>query len=456
ASRGGQWRRVYEGQAHVIVGARSAVFAPAPRLGVIVIDEEHETSFKQDSTPRYHARDVAVMRARLEEIPILLGSATPSLESWHNVQRGAYTLLSLPQRVLDLPLPPVHLVDMRYQVRKGRPPILGEALLQAMRDSLKREEQIILLLNRRGFATHVHCPSCGHVENCKFCDLALTFHRSRDVLLCHTCGYEQPPVQACAQCGQGAIRYQGLGTEKLEVEVRERFPGAIVERMDSDTTRRSGSHTRLLTAFRKGEIQILLGTQMIAKGLDFPNVTLVGVINADLALHVPDFRSTERTFQLLSQVAGRAGRGPSGGRVLVQTFSPDHPCVSHVVTHDYRGFIEGELRHRQEHGYPPFHRMARIILRGREEEPLRVFSQQVADAFAAGLQHFPEPEAASLRLLGPAEAPIYRIKGYYRHHFQIHAPGPGLLHRLLRAVLPTLPRPAGIELALDIDPYNML
>ncbi|MBY0230540.1 MAG: primosomal protein N', partial [Gemmataceae bacterium] len=301
AERGVQWRRAFQGKAHVVVGARSAVFAPVKSLGLIVVDEEHETSFKQDATPRYHGRDVAVMRARIEDCPIVLGSATPSLESWHNAQRGTYHLLTMPQRVESRPLPPVRLIDLRHQpARRGRPGALSEPLIEAMKKAIGDGGQVMLLLNRRGFATHVHCPSCGHVETCRFCDLAMTYHKGRDLMVCHYCAYEQEPALNCPACGQSAIRYQGLGTEKLEAEIQERFPALVVRRMDSDTMKKPGSHARTLSAFRKGEIHILMGTQMIAKGLDFPNVTLVGVVNADMSLHIPDFRSAERTFQLLS------------------------------------------------------------------------------------------------------------------------------------------------------------
>ncbi|MFO0876157.1 MAG: primosomal protein N' [Gemmataceae bacterium] len=456
AERGSHWRRVFQGKVQVVVGARSAIFAPTRKLGLIVIDEEHETSFKQDTTPRYHGRDVGVMRARLENIPILLGSATPALESWHNAQRGAYTLLSLPQRVLDRPLPPVHLIDLRHQpVRRGRPSALSDALVYQMREALQRGGQVILLLNRRGFATHVHCPSCGHVEACRFCDLALTYHKQRDLMLCHYCGYEQEPLQNCPQCGKSAVRYHGLGTEKLETEIQERFPDRVVRRMDSDTMRKPGSHARTLAAFRRGEVHILLGTQMIAKGLDFPNVTLVGVINADVALNIPDFRSAERTFQLLAQVAGRAGRGPSGGRVLVQTFNPEHPCIACAARHDFLGFVAGEMKHRQEYQYPPYQRLARILIRAREQQPGAEFAERMATAFQQGLDALRQQGPAEVRLLGPAEAPVFRLKGHYRYHFQIQSAGPGILHRLLRAVLPTLQPPAHVEIALDVDPFNM-
>jgi primosomal protein N' (replication factor Y) len=457
ADRGAHWRQVFQGKVQVVVGARSAVFAPTRKLGLIVIDEEHETSFKQDTTPRYHGRDVAVMRARLENVPILLGSATPSLESWHNAQRGQYTLLNLPQRVLDRPLPPVDLIDLRHEPpRRGRPSALSDPLVHAMQLALSKGGQVILLLNRRGFATHVHCPSCGHVETCRFCDLAMTYHKLKDTMLCHYCGYEQEPQQNCPQCGQSAVRYMGLGTEKLEVEIQERFPGYTTRRMDSDTMRRPGSHARTLNAFRRGEIHILLGTQMIAKGLDFPNVTLVGVVNADVALHIPDFRSAERTFQLLSQVAGRAGRGPRGGRVLVQTFTPEHPCILHAATHDYAAFVAGEMKHRQAHNYPPYQRLARIIIRSKDQKAGADFSERLAAIFQEGMKNLSAQGPIEVRLLGPAEAPVFRLKGHYRYHFQLQSPSPAALHKVLRAVLPGANPPAGVEFTLDVDPVNML
>jgi primosomal protein N' (replication factor Y) len=456
AQRGGQWRRVAERQVQVIVGARSAVFAPARRLGLIVIDEEHETTFKQESTPRYHGRDVAVMRARLENIPILLGSATPSLESWHNAQRGQYTLLELPNRVHDRPMPRVGLIDLRHEgPGQGRFHALSLGLERAMRDALRAGGQVILLLNRRGFSTHVHCPACGYVEACRFCDLALTYHRQRDVMLCHYCGYEQAPPELCPQCGQLQVRYQGLGTEKLQLEIEEKFSGYSVRRMDSDTMKRPGSHARVLRAFREGLIHILLGTQMIAKGLDFPNVTLVGVVNADVALHLPDFRSAERTFQLLAQVAGRAGRGPQGGRVLVQTFNPDQPCIALAAAHDYTTFVAQELTHRHTHNYPPYQRMARLIVRGRDRDAAGDFAERLAGSFQAALGGLGS-KASGVRVLGPAEAPVFRLKGYYRFHFQLQSPSAGTLHQVLRLVLPTVRPPAGVEFTLDIDPLNML
>jgi primosomal protein N' (replication factor Y) len=454
AERGGHWRRVKAGQVQVIVGARSAVFAPSHNLGLIVIDEEHEHTFKQESTPRYHARDVAVMRARLENIPILMGSATPSLESWHNAQRGQYTLLSLPSRVLDRPLPQVALIDLRHeQPGRVRFSALSPSLERAMHGALCDGGQVMLLLNRRGYSTHVHCPGCGYVEGCRFCDLSLTYHQQRDVMLCHYCGYEQAPPERCPQCGGPAVRYQGLGTEKLQAEIEEKFPNYVVRRMDSDTMKRPGSHARVLSAFRDGQIHILLGTQMIAKGLDFPNVTLVGVVNADVGLHLPDFRAGERTFQLLSQVAGRTGRGPRGGRVLVQTFNPEQPCIALAAGHDYLRFADQELAQRRAHNYPPYQRLARVIIRGHDQQEAADFSERVAAAFQGAKSHL---SGGDVRLLGPAEAPVFRLKGYFRFHFQLQSPSPATLHQVLRSVLPTLRSPAGVELTVDVDPFNML
>ena len=457
--RGAHWRRIAAGQVQVVVGARSAVFAPVRNLGLVVIDEEHEGSFKQESTPRYHARDVAVMRAKLENIPILMGSATPALESWANAERGTYSLLQLPNRVENRPLPEVKLIDLRHEPKTGGTFFaIGPTLERAMRDALKAGGQVMLLLNRRGFSTHVHCPACGYVAACPNCDLSLTFHRQRASLMCHYCGHEQPPYRNCPGCNQASILYQGLGTEKLQAEIESKFPDRVVQRMDSDTMSRPGSHRRVLEAFRNREIHILVGTQMIAKGLDFPNVTLVGVVNADVGLHLPYFRAGERTFQLLAQVAGRAGRGELGGRVMIQTFTPDHPCISLAANHDYLKFAELELAHRKEHQYPPYQRLARLIVRSENESAAMAFAESLAGAFREALRK-PErnpPQAPGLRLLGPAEAPVYRLNSYFRHHFQLQSVSPGLLHSVLREVLSVVRAPSGVEYVVDIDPFNMM
>jgi primosomal protein N' (replication factor Y) len=476
AERGGYWRRVATGHVQVVVGARSAVFAPTRKLGLVIIDEEHEHTFKQESTPRYHARDVAVMRARLEDIPIIMGSATPSLESWANAAKGTYTLLDLPERVESRPMPPVRVIDLRHEPKgPGKPGAISPTLETAMRTALKQKGQIILLLNRRGFSTHVHCPACGHVAQCANCDLALTFHRTKAALVCHYCGWETAPFVNCPACQQAAIRYQGLGTEKLHAEIEAKFPGHVCQRMDSDTMTRPGSHERVLDAFRDGLIHILLGTQMIAKGLDFPNVTLVGVVNADVGLHLPDFRSAERTFQLLAQVAGRAGRGEKGGLVLVQTFTPDHPCITLAAKHDYPEFAALELTHRKQHRYPPYERLARLIVRSEKEDAARVFADHLAGAFKEAIARstanspgftpgagepgfYPGPTAKPppVRLLGPAECPVFRLNNYYRFHFQVQSEHSALLHDVLRTVLAVAKPPAGVEFQVDVDPYNML
>jgi primosomal protein N' (replication factor Y) len=454
AERAAQWRRVAAGQVKVVVGARSAVFAPTRNLGLIVIDEEHETSFKQESTPRYHARDVAVVRARLEGVPVLMGSATPALESWHNARRGQYELLSLPNRVEDRPLPSVGLIDLRHErPTGGKFSAISPTLEQAIRQSLDDGGQVMLLLNRRGFSTHVHCPDCGHVATCEHCDLALTFHRQRAALVCHYCGFEQLPMDRCPACKTTMLRYRGLGTEKLQAEVEQKFPGRVVQRMDSDTMQRPGSHQRVLEAFRGGLIQVLLGTQMIAKGLDFPNVTLVGVVNADTGLHLPDFRAGERTFQLLAQVAGRAGRGPKGGRVLVQTHTPEHACISLAAKHDYTAFAERELAQREAFQYPPYQRLARLIVRSQDEAAASGYVATLAGEFQRELK---AAGGTAVRVLGPAEAPVYRLNGYFRFHFQLQSAQPAALHRVLRAVLAVVQPPKGVEYQVDIDPYGMM
>lgn len=459
AERGAHWRGIAAGHVQVVVGARSAVFAPTRKLGIIIIDEEHENSFKQESTPRYHARDVAVMRAKLENIPIILGSATPSLESWANAERGLYARLDLPNRVEARPMPPVKLIDMRHEPRSnGTYSAISPTLERAMREALAKGGQVILLLNRRGFSTHVHCPACGFVANCQNCDLALTFHRQRASLVCHYCGHEQQPFRKCPTCQTPSILFQGIGTEKLQAEIEQKFPDRVVQRMDSDTMSRAGSHQRVLDAFRGGLVHILMGTQMIAKGLDFPNVTLVGVINADAGLHMPDFRAGERTFQLLAQVSGRAGRGDREGQVMIQTYTPEHPSIMLAAQHDYLKFAEMELAQRKEHLYPPYQRLVRLIIRSENEEAARSFADLLAGAFETAL-HRPDrqpPQSPGVRLLGPAEAPIYRLNAHYRHHFQLQSASPGLLHQVLREVLASVKAPSNVEYQVDVDPFSMM
>ena len=454
AERHWHWQRIAEGAVSVIVGARSAVFAPAPNLGLIVLDEEHESSFKQESAPRYHARDVAVARAAAEKIPLILGSATPSLESWRRAETGEYTLVQMPRRVLDRPLPTVGTIALRGQKLSGglSRGAISRQLLAAITAALDDGGQVILLLNRRGFSTHIQCSACGFVAQCPHCDIALTHHRTEQIALCHYCDYEVPAPTQCPTCGFAGIQYWGLGTQKLEAEVRARFPNVLSLRMDTDAMQAHGSHERALSAFRSGKVRILLGTQMIAKGLDFPNVTLVGVINADTALHLPDFRAAERTFQLVTQVAGRTGRGPKGGRVLVQTFSPEHPAIQAAVRHDYAAFAAGELPIRQMLRYPPYSTMIRLVVRGPVEPVAAAFSKYVAERLEAALKQ----SEADARVLGPAPCPFARLKGKYRFQIQTQGADGDKVRAAVAAATADLEPPENVQWIVDVDPVDML
>jgi len=453
AERHWQWQRIADGQVQVVVGARSAVFAPATDLGLIILDEEHETSFKQETVPRYHAREVALARTRMEGIPLVLGSATPSLESWHRARSGQYKLVRMSRRVLGRPMPAVGTLDLRSDaVTRSSRGAISRQLHMAIREALSRGGQVILLLNRRGFATHIQCPACGEVVRCPHCEIALTHHRTQAIALCHYCDYQVPAPTECPKCRFAGIRYGGLGTQRLEAEVRARFPEVRCLRMDSDTMQSRGAHQRALAAFRAGEVQILLGTQMIAKGLDFPNVTLVGVINADTALHLPDFRAAERTFHLVTQVAGRTGRGEKGGRVLVQTFSPDHPAIRAAVRHDYNAFAAGELPIREMLSYPPFSRMIRLVVRGPAEKPTQQFAAQVAERLRDALSR----HEANARLLGPAPCPFSKLRGKYRFHIQVQGPQADKLRASVRDATADLKTPEDIQWIVDVDPLDML
>ncbi len=447
AERHRYWQSIASGEVHVIVGVRSAVFAPARRLGLIVIDEEHETTFKQETTPRYHARDVAVKRAQMEGISVLLGSATPSLESWRNAQRGRYSLISMPNRVGARPMPRVEVIDLRHE--KAAMGCLSEPLRQAMTVALGAGGQVILLLNRRGFHTFALCPRCGEVVKCHACDVAMTYHKKRHILICHTCDAERTCPPACPHCGAPKLYYGGVGTERLEREIQLAFPDFASRRMDSDTMRGSGSHERVLRAFQTGEIRILLGTQMIAKGLDFPNVTLVGVVSADTALHLPDFRAAEKTFQLVAQVAGRTGRGDKLGRVLVQTYAPEHHAIRLAASHDFVGFAAIEMPVREQYGVPPYGRLVRVIARGCNEANVQSYMNDLADAFCSDAD-------PSVRVLGPAPAPVVKIRNLYRFHIQLRCPNSKPLQTLVGAVPKRCLPPEGVDVAVDVDPISML
>ncbi|GIW98643.1 MAG: primosomal protein N' [Pirellulaceae bacterium] len=447
-----QWRRIQAGEASVVIGPRSAIFAPTPHLGLIILDEEHENSFKQDTVPRYHARDVALHRAYLEGIPLVLGSATPSLESWKRAQDGAYRLASLPRRILNRPLPTVEIVDMRLPQVRFRKGVISRPLYEAVAEALNGDGQVILLLNRRGFATAIQCPACGHVVACPHCDLPLTHHRDGGKACCHYCDFQMPTPPVCPQCHHAEIHFGGVGTQRLEQEALYRFPGIQVARMDSDTMRRPGSHERVLQGFREGTTRILLGTQMIAKGLDFPNVLLVGVVNADTGLHFPDFRAAEKTFQMVTQVAGRTGRGDKPGRVIVQTCSPEHSAISAAVHHDYLSFARQELAHRQRFQFPPFGSLARIIFRGPEQRVV----EQFAEATASKLESLTGLLAIEVRIIGPAICPLAKLRGNFRFHLLVQSEQPASINRLLQRAIAELKPPADVQFVWDIDPVDTL
>ncbi|MDR2644079.1 MAG: primosomal protein N' [Planctomycetaceae bacterium] len=521
-----QWSIIASGKIQVVVGTRSAIFAPLPQLGLIVIDEEHESSFKQGTAPRYHAREVAGKRAEFENIPLILGSATPSMESWHAVTTSqlsaqfareqdklqdnnpiivtnnqshnspnqitdnksdetssssfSYELISMPARVKGLKLPRVEIVDLREEVRtKSTHGAIHRQLHGAIDETIKDNGQVILLLNRRGFSTHIQCPACGEVVKCENCDVSLTHHRTEEIALCHYCDFQIPAPTYCKKCGFVGINYQGFGTQKLELEIKNRFPGVSVLRMDTDTMRGHGTHENALSQFREGKVQILLGTQMIAKGLDFPNVTLVGVINADTALHLPDFRAAERTFHLITQVAGRTGRSERGGRVIVQTFTPDHPAIQSAATHNYIKFVQQELPIRKLLSYPPFSKMIRIVIRGENERQTADF----ANEFTKKLKFIEEsqintplkqPElllqkneenkqlqnsksiAKPCKILGPAPAPFARLRGFYRFHLHIYNEDKNKILSIVRNTAVSIKTPDKIQWIIDVDPLDML
>jgi primosomal protein N' (replication factor Y) len=444
-----------------------------PDLGIIVVDEEHEGSYKQDVAPRYHARDVAIKRGQLASVPVLLGSATPSLESWwreNNKDPGSkHHLLSLPNRVRNLAMPHIELVDLKREIfvnrRKGVH-LLSRRLEHLIRVTLDAGEQAILLLNRRGYSNFVYCPSCTHLVQCRFCDATLTYHRSATAharggsfeeglhtgqLHCHYCLAVNPLPTACPDCGKKLSLF-GLGTQRVEEELAKKFPGVIHARVDSDTMRNAGDYEKTLSRFAKGEIQVMLGTQMIAKGLDYPNVTLVGVISGDTALALPDFRAAERTFQLITQVAGRAGRGDKPGRVILQTFIPDDPTIAAALRQDYIGFAASELKARQEVGLPPITRMVRIIIRDEDLAKLHEKSEKVGAAIAAEIAE----QKSEVKMKGPMPCAINRIAGYHRVQILMFAPTAGPLQRVLAGVRKDKGILSNDRIAVDVDPVSLL
>jgi primosomal protein N' (replication factor Y) len=440
-----EWRRIDRGQARVVVGARSAIFAPLKNLGIIIMDEEHETSYKQDDSPRYHARDVAKWRAKYHQAVLLLGSATPSLESRSRAQVGVYQLLRLSHRVNGQSLPPIEVVDMRPEIRQQGETNFSRRLMELLQDRLGKGEQSILMLNRRGFSSFMMCRDCGAVLKCPNCDISLTLHMDTRTMRCHYCGHEEPIPQYCPQCHSRHIRYYGTGTEKVAAQLSALLPAARVLRMDVDTTRRKGMHEKILRQFGEHQADILLGTQMIAKGLDFPDVTLVGVLNADTGLELPDFRASEHTFDLLAQVSGRAGRADKPGHVIIQTFNPDHYAIRLAQAHDYDRFFATEMNVRYRGGYPPYYYTVRVMA-SHEQEAV------AAKAMIRISEQIKRSVAPSTIILGPSPRPIARMKRRYYYQLVIKYKQDPQLHRILTTVL-TETQPRGFrDLQVSIDP----
>lgn len=444
-----EWHRIRSGEARIVIGARSALFAPVQRLGLIVVDEEHEPTYKQDEAPRYNARDMAVLRGRLERCAVVLGSATPALESYAHAQTGKYLYAELPIRVDDRRMPHMRIVDMRVEAqREGKPHLFSRDLIEAVYARLDRGEQTMMFLNRRGFSASLLCPECGYTAECRQCSIGMTYHKAQARLSCHLCGDERAVPARCPKCNSPRFRYAGAGTEKIEEVLRTLFPKARIERMDSDSMRRKNAHRDLLSRFRVGQIDILVGTQMIAKGLDFPNVTLVGVVNPDHALHMADFRAGERVFQLLTQVAGRAGRGDAAGEVIVQTYTPHHPAVQAARRMDFEGFCDQELAFRRELDYPPYARLSCVTLRGKNEKVVA----QTADAFFRQLEKQPERVTVSPAM----PAPIARIRGEYRWQILVRAAGAKTVNQALRAASRAMKWPKSVTVTVDVDALALL
>ena len=437
------WARVRDGDAPVVLGARSALFAPLRNLGLVIVDEEHEGSYKQDSSPRYHAKRVAQRLAQMHGCPLVLGSATPSVESMHEAECGELQLLSMPERAAHARLPSVQLVDLRTGYRKGHPSLISQELHAHMDAALAAGHQVILFLNRRAYAPYLSCRDCGYAFRCSRCAVSLSYSRQMRRLRCHHCGFSMAPPAACPACSGERLSPMGVGTEKVEEAVRDAFPGATVARLDRDVARRRGAVEEILAQFRSGETQILVGTQMVAKGLDFPNVTLVGVIAADLSLNIPDFRASERTYQLLSQVAGRAGRGKALGHVVIQTFNPDHVALLAAQQHAYLPFFEVIRREREEVRYPPFVRLVNIVLSGPVLANVKASANEVLEML----------EDIDGDVLGPTDCPLERLKGDWRRHLLVKLnPASGV-----SALAPLLEyHPKNVRLMLDVDPYSLM
>ena len=447
-----EWRRIRRGEASVIIGARSAIFAPCDNLGTIIIDEEHEQSYKSEASPRYHAKDVAQILAQMHNCPLVLGSATPSVESYYKAQCGEYTLIELLDRFNKKPLPEVFISDMRAELKEGNKTVLSRFLANEIQENLQRGEQTILFLNRRGYSTFVSCRDCGFVFTCPHCNVSLTYHKTGDVLTCHYCGHREKVKPACPVCGSARVRDFGKGTQKAQEQIESIFPSAHTLRMDADTTSGKRGHEKLLTKFSDEKTDILLGTQMVTKGLDFENVTLVGVLAADASLNIDDFRAQERTFNLITQVCGRAGRGEKPGRCVVQTYAPENPTLLLAAAQDYKSFFEEEIKYRREFFYPPFCDIINITVSSSDKEEAQKEAGKIAMKLRVALRSFDD-----FRLYGPAAAPLARIQGRYRVRLWMKANADSQFIEALRSSLSDKPqkRNSDLSVIIDINPYSM-
>ncbi len=445
-----QWQMIKRGEKQIIIGARSAIFSPLADIGLIIVDEEHEGSYKQDSSPRYHGRDVAIVRAKQHGAQVILGSATPSLESWNNAETGKYRRQRLNSRPMDYQLPEVQVVDLREEEEHE---LISPTLITAIDQRLQRNEQVILFQNRRGYSSFMQCLKCGKLISCSQCDISLAYHRDKEEMQCHYCGLSIPSPRKCPDCGSYSFAYGAPGTQKLEQTLKVMFPMAKILRMDSDSARKRDTYKHMYNRMKKREVDILLGTQMISKGLDFPEVTLVGVIMADISLNVPDFRAAERTFQLLTQVAGRAGRGAKAGEVIIQTFNPEHYAIQTASKQDYLSFVEEELSHRKNLYYPPYHRLARVVFQGTDIDNLKQDMRKVEQLKQELGKVFRVPE---LLVIGPTPAPFSKISNNYRYHLIMKGSNPVIIHKAIRILEESLSLSSGVSLQFDVDPVSLM
>ena len=443
-----EWRRIERGEASIVIGARSAIFAPLSNIGVIIIDEEHSDSYKQsDPSPRYHARDIALLRGKTHNCSVLLGSATPSLESMARAQKGVYNLLELPHRVNGKNLPKVVIIDMNLEMKKAKSHF-SEKLLTGIKDRLDKKEQTILLLNRRGYASFVTCKNCSYTFKCPYCDITLTYHKSSNTLRCHYCGYGEKVYDKCPSCSEKALSNIGVGTQRIEEELNSIIPDARILRMDFDTTSRKGKHEEMINSFKEGEYDILLGTQMVAKGLDFPNVTLVGVINADTSLNIPDFRSSENTFSLLNQVAGRSGRSTKEGLVIIQTFNPDHYAIELTKNHDYLGFYKQELNIRKKLKYPPYYYLCNIRIKGKDTNYIYNEALKIKRSLDRNLNN--------MIILGPSGSSVFKVNNIFRYNIIIKYKNHDNLYKILDKIIEHYKTNNKIKVDIDFNPSQML